>query len=70
MTAIAAFALANAIDVTFFTPPPPRSSGPGRKHREGAGMATSLVQTIRQALAQAAREPDAPWLPELRNYPY
>jgi hypothetical protein len=70
MTATAAFALATAIDVAFFTPPPHRSSRPDRSQPETAGLATTVLQTIRRALTDAAREPEAPWLPELRNYPY
>jgi hypothetical protein len=71
MTGLAAFALANAVDVAFFTPPPGRPSRPERGRASADGGVIGLVRSLRQAIAIAVEEPAAPWMPSVsRNYPY
>jgi hypothetical protein len=67
MTGLAAFALANAVDVAFFSQPPRRPSQP----EHGRSKVSGLVRAIRRAVADAVEEPATPWMPAVsRNYPY
>lgn len=55
-------------DFAFFQPPPNRPSRSERK-ADGAGIG-SLLRTIRNEIALAARESATSWMPRIRNYPY
>jgi hypothetical protein len=65
MFALAAFAQANAIEVTFERPQ--RSSRGARARRKGPSRVVALM---RRALRLADDEAGTPWLPKLINYPY
>lgn len=55
-------------DFAFFLPPPNRPPRSERT-RDRAGIGT-LLRTIRNEIALAAREPVTAWMPRIRNYPY
>jgi len=70
MFAAGAQAFGAAVEIAFFPQPPNRSTRPERSSEEGAGNRSSLIASIRQALAELAGDSATSWLPRLQRYPY